>query len=34
MDLEDSPPTIVENGVAYVGNLLYLTMSKGGIHVQ
>jgi hypothetical protein len=34
MGLEDSPPTIVENGVGYAGNLLYFTMSKGGIHVR
>jgi len=34
MGFEDSPPTIVENGVGYVGNLLYFTISKGGIHVR
>jgi hypothetical protein len=34
MGPEDTPPTIVEKGVGYVGNLLYLTMSKGGIHVR
>jgi hypothetical protein len=34
MDLEDSPPAIVENSVGYVGNLLYLTMSKGGVHMR
>jgi hypothetical protein len=34
MGLEDSPPTIVENRVGYVGNLFYLTMSKGGIYAR